>query len=658
MIKLLIDGSEVHLAADISLEFYDRNPFFTSEGQHTLDIDISLADPVNAVIYNAMHRIDVTGRPQNRQAILYCEKGVIIKGTEIILEIDERNAKIQIVSGNSEFNFLIGGDRYLRDLDLGDTGVISVEDAKRSLYSQYPDCDYVCTPVVVNPVFRDCGSNVMDDSAKIYNEINPNKDINNVSLVSNTTICPQPYLVAMVHRVAKALGYSITSDAIAANKELSRLIFVHGHKTTQYNKMVENWKVSDFISEVEHLCGVSFIIDNNYKEIVIANLANYYDSVSTEEISARDVIGDINKKFDQDVPDDLVYHNIEYNFPNTDIYKFYALKPDFAKRITYEYCQRQPPQPPYAPSAYYWLYNVWYKIFDGNTAYFKEPDDQRTLPQCVFDSFHSMKAYYETNYFDPSASLFLYIPLEFPFVIRNIYGEVGKNALDVRLCMVDQFGPRVDERYEDKMTLDIVPVEIVFSKYKVNYYNYPMPIAENGDGDVGTIVDADSDKGVAQRIVDGESSEPSAKDNMFVGFYMGVSRFDVNYTERGTDKPAVPTVINSRLLMLIEPRYPWKDNTERASYWQKQNVMYVSASGRFDLSINSTNGMYNTYWKIPQQLDLNTVYVIRFRSLQRRDARHLFNIGGRKFYCQQLKYEVVGGRLSDVIEGTFYPLKG
>ena len=65
MIKLLIDGSEVHLAADISLEFYDRNPFFTSEGQHTLDIDISLDDPRNAVIYNAIHRIDIAKHPQN-----------------------------------------------------------------------------------------------------------------------------------------------------------------------------------------------------------------------------------------------------------------------------------------------------------------------------------------------------------------------------------------------------------------------------------------------------------------------------------------------------------------------------------------------------------------------------------------------------------------
>lgn len=32
MIKLMIDGERVNLAADLSLEFYDRNPFFTSEG--------------------------------------------------------------------------------------------------------------------------------------------------------------------------------------------------------------------------------------------------------------------------------------------------------------------------------------------------------------------------------------------------------------------------------------------------------------------------------------------------------------------------------------------------------------------------------------------------------------------------------------------------
>ncbi|WP_288965608.1 hypothetical protein [uncultured Prevotella sp.] len=48
--------------------------------------------------------------------------------------------------------------------------------------------------------------------------------------------------------------------------------------------------------------------------------------------------------------------------------------------------------------------------------------------------------------------------------------------------------------------------------------------------------------------------------------------------------------------------------------------------------------------------------MIKFRSFKLRDARRIFNICNRRFYCQQLKHEVVNGRLSDVIEGTFYPL--
>lgn len=119
MIKLMIDGERVNLAADLSLEFYDRNPFFTSEGQHTLDIDISLADPQNSRIYNNMHRIDVAKRPIGRSAVLYYEKGVIISGKEVVLEIDSRIVKIQIVAGNSEFNYIAGSDKRLRELDLG-----------------------------------------------------------------------------------------------------------------------------------------------------------------------------------------------------------------------------------------------------------------------------------------------------------------------------------------------------------------------------------------------------------------------------------------------------------------------------------------------------------------------------------------------------------
>ena len=35
-------------------------------------------------------------------------------------------------------------------------------------------------------------------------------------------------------------------------------------------------------------------------------------------------MGDIEKKYDQDPPEDITYHNVSYKFPSTDIYKYYA----------------------------------------------------------------------------------------------------------------------------------------------------------------------------------------------------------------------------------------------------------------------------------------------------------------------------------------------
>lgn len=605
MIKLLIDGSEVRLAADISLEFYDRNPFFTSEGQHTLDIDISLDDPHNARIYRAMHRLDVTARPENRQAVLYCEKGVIIRGTEIILEIDERSAKIQIVSGNSEFNFLAGSDKYLHDLDLGEIDNLTAEEARRSLYSHYPDSEYVCTPVVAKASIRNGIGNMLQSSSTIYNEVDEVAKATTVNFKSGTTLCPQPYLATVIARVLKALGYTRSYDAIAGSPELSRLILVHGYQTTKYSEMLENWTVSDFISEVEHLCGVCLVVDN------------------------------------------LVYHNVAYKFPSTSIYKFYALDSDFARRIEYVDCPDRLPQ---YRNDYASLYNIWYKISGDNTDFYKTDDD---APDSVVASYHSMVAYYDRSFHWSADTPGRRIPLEFPFIVRSIVKKGSNSGVSkcTRLGMVNQFGPRIDENSDDKMELRIVPVENVFCRLH-DYYSYPLPVIENGDGDVGNITDDDEGKGVAERLVQGESTERSANDNMYVGFYMGVSKFGCCGEERGDKYPVVPVTINSRLQMRSLP-----SGTLGYKFWNMQEVKYMDVNGNFDLSINSEHGMYNTYWQLPQQLDLTTVYVIKFRSLQRRDARHIFNIGGRKFYCQQLKYQVVGGRLSDIIEGTFYPLK-
>lgn len=127
MTRLFIEGREVALPSDLVLDFYSQNPFFTKNGDYTFDMDIDLAHPNNRLIYQSINRLDVTKRPTNRSAVLMCGPMEIIRGTEVILSIEDNIAKIQIVGGNSELNYLSGGEQTLRQLDLGNVTVSSSE---------------------------------------------------------------------------------------------------------------------------------------------------------------------------------------------------------------------------------------------------------------------------------------------------------------------------------------------------------------------------------------------------------------------------------------------------------------------------------------------------------------------------------------------------
>ena len=635
MIKLMIDGERVNLAADLSLEFYNRNPFFTSEGQHTLDIDISLADPQNARIYKSMHRIDVGSRPENRSAILYYEKGVIISGTEVILEIDSKMVKIQIVAGNSEFNFIAGSDKRLHELDLGSIPSIDEATALASMQGSYPQWDYVCTPVCAKVTFRIRPENVMHsgfgtyNNSTICNEIEYAEDVASMRYKKNTRLCPQPYIAAVVRKVLAALGYTLTYDYLASHKELSRLVIVHAHDTLYYNRMVENWTVEEFLAQVENLCAVCFVVDNFTKEVSIMNSADYYKTAETETIRYDNVIGGINKQYDQDPPDNVAYRNVSYKFPSTNLYKFASIDPELMDKLQTVWCM-------YGHASYDWqtksLYDIYLKIV-GDSSF----ENSSTTPQAVKDVFNKNTIYrFIPGLIDGNK-------YEYPFVLARC---VDNYAL---LKMINQFGPRIDENSNDNMELNLVPAEQVWCFRSKNSTGgadslmYPLPLAENTDSDNASSTE-DNIQGVMDKIYDGEKAE-SVSDTMFIAFYLGIR------PDLGGQTAVTPLCVNSRLL-----QYSASHLYTDSRFWGNQKLYYIDIDGNFDLSINGTDGMYNTYWKNQLDVDFSEVYIVKFRSVQLRDARRIFNICNRKFYCQQLKYEVVNGQLSDIIEGSFYPV--
>lgn len=633
MVQLLIDGKRVNLSSDTSFEFYDRNPLFSKEGQHTLDIDIDLGDPVNANIYKNMYRIDVLRRPSGRSAVLFSERGVIIRGTEVVLQVDDRVAKIQLVAGNSELNYLSGGDSYIKDLDLGEITNLDITTATQSLQGTYPTWDYVCAPVCTQTqFFGDIMPFINHYEASLMNEME-RKSQNVIGLKDNTTLCPQPYLAAMVRKVITALGYTFSYNFIETDASLKKIILVNGYHSVKYNEMVPNWKVDEFLSEVEKFTGCIIVANQIEKTVQIIQANAFYQNAGYETVDADDVIGEIDKKFNEDAPEGVFYHNVRYKFPDSEIYRYWDVDREFINSLRIQQCPNLGSRVQHS-RFFYFLIDIWTAINNGNIP---AHECGLTVPGKVKEEYNKMIAYEDLGM--PALGTY--------FVLRN----AGTRTSSLR--RLNYYGARHDDRTEDTMELRIVPAEIVWDadfNWGDQQWQQPYLLARNADT-VTTVTSENEEKGLNELIAD-DSERQNNADVMYAAFYLGYKDNNYSYEKRYQilSPTAVPSNEVERFYSGIIP-YGWD------GWWELQEIVSFGEP-QCCMSINATNGMYNTFWKNNLNVNFTQPYTIRFRNTRNRDARNIFVIANKKFYCQQLKYNIDGGKVSEVVEGTFFPLIG
>lgn len=321
MTRLFIDKQEVALTSDFQLDFYSQNPFFTKNGDYTYDLDIDLNHPGNRKIYQSINRFDVTGHPTNRSALLLSGPNVIVDGTEVILSIEDNIAKIQLVSGNSELNYLYAGDTTIRQLSLGS---LSLNAEYNNLNKFYPDVTHVCCPVISQK-----GNYKIDDSSqktdKIFNELEwDTRD--GFNFKSGTTMVPQPFLLYCIDKIIEAMGYSIEENVLKDDELAKRLIIIHGiQSSTNINRILPDWKVDEFITEVEKLFNVIFLVNQFTRKIKIARMKSFYQNSKMIEISNNDLVEEVQKNYDQEESLYITYDNIKYNLPSSRWYKYQNL---------------------------------------------------------------------------------------------------------------------------------------------------------------------------------------------------------------------------------------------------------------------------------------------------------------------------------------------
>ena len=333
MTKLIIAGKEVHLSADFTIDYYVYNPFFDRKGEFTYDIDINLKDADNAKLYAHLNRWNSNSKPKNRSAELWVDENCIVRGTEVVLSTDGDKVKIQIVAGNSELNYLVvSSDLTIRDLDLGLCDM-SVEAALDSLWHSGADRDVVFPPIArVQRQFA-VGWFVNEDIAAgmFYNNLlrpghnegsNTPRNDYNLSFASRNNLRPQPYLAAIVERVVRALGYNVSYNYLRHEHVFSKVYIVNAVQTANYNEMVPNWKVNDFIDEVEKWCNVVFLVDNANKSCRIISASDFYSSAGEVNIGKDNIRDSFERKYEEEVSANISYRNISYEMPNSAWHKY------------------------------------------------------------------------------------------------------------------------------------------------------------------------------------------------------------------------------------------------------------------------------------------------------------------------------------------------
>lgn len=597
MTRLYINGEEVSLMQDFECDFYTRNPFFTKDGDFTYDIDVDLRDARSRHIYSYINRSDVTHRPEGRKAVLISDANVIVSGKEIVLSVDSDIAKIQIVSDNSELNYLYTGKQTLRQLNIGSMVRQTYEENNLDYY--YPRVDHVCCTVCANIGTGDRNPWLDQKTAVLYND-HENDTSNGVKFKRDSDIVLQPFLLTCIEKVINALGYQMGENVLAHDEFACRLIVVNGLHTEDLSKILPNWEVSEFITEVEKFFNVIFLLNSKLNTVSIVSLRDFYKTNDVTEIPSDDVLDDNEVVFDQSESLYISYNNVSYKLGSSTWYKYQSLEDELKAK-----CNRK--VLPFADIVKTVLRDYPWTIFEESS---KHCD-----------------------------------------IVKTMFHNDEFNSYEI----VDELRPLVDEKSENNCELKIIPAETIGRLGNIKklvaggnrayegWLTSIIPVVAN--------VKRNEEQQFAYKAIENGVTmvEDTVDSNIYVSLYLGLVPYMYAPDRDSRDNDIQPGITKYRAPMAIAQPYHvcWSFIGRNATLYQ------LSKS---DMTLSIVHGMSDRYYKGNIQVDTKTERVFRFKSNKILDPKNIFLIRNKRYYCKELHYLVRADGLDPIVEGTFYLL--
>lgn len=587
MTELMIDGYSVVLPGNISFPIKTENPFLTKNGEYTYDITLSLNNDTNRRIFKHINRINGNDYPTEWKAILIADSRVILNGKAIFISNTDTEISIQLVSGNSELNFLIGGDRLISSLDLGSIPSLTKEICNKSLSGSFPEWGYVVTPIWCNKVYNDYTIDIWNDIWEVSDMI------------------PQPYLAYYAEAIPKALGYEIAENVLKTKIGIhNNLYILNLTSSLDYKDYIPGWSVNDFISEIEKLLNILFVVDKNSKSVKILDAANLFDFAKHSAIIKS--IDNYNIEFIEDNKLSVDYSSIAYNFPEKEYYKFMNITPS-----TYK------------------------------TAVVIDIASLKFLQDFFKDHIHEL---YNNNV--------IYHTLD-----RDLYYVVDKNRAGDgyyyrEVNVFKSININKDDE-EPKTLLKIIPAQVIPVDYTypaiTSGESYDMwgttqvPIYSNNDPSA----DIESKNGILKRIKSGIKKE-TASENIEVAVFFGKHKL---LNRQGN-------------YLLTTPLYPLSCTDYKIEF--VETIIGLLSDGWIDsfgynsnytLRLTGKWGRYENIYSKNPLIEAARKYEFTFKVNSILDPRSIFIIKNKSFICQEIEYEMTKSGIGKIAKGIFYPYK-
>lgn len=633
MTQLFIAGMEAVLPENFKCKSVIENPLFTKASDYTLDITLSLENPINARIYKHINRINSLSRFESREAMLVSDNEVVIKGIEILLSYTNKEVSIQIAAGNSSLNYLIGNDIELRSLNLGEA-VINKSTITSNLELDYPAVDFQLLPFF-DPDTEFLGNRYTYKKTGDWLDLKYAYDGNTDVIVYNffyglqghptmkgfdwsriyinyENYRPQPFLGAIIRRIFEALGYTIENQI--DNHDIYKYMYiVHAYDTLKFAEMLPNWTVQEFLEEVENLFDCTVIVDNNKMH---ARLVFNHSFYTNNEINL--VMLD---EFEVELEDsDEMMHNeknIEYNLPDSEYYSMQNL-PDNITRDKL--------------------------IFPGGGS--TELQRLNTLTNTIMNTTHKMVQ--QRGYQIYSTQDFL----------LTEYLRDGK----IVPAIINDYKPLKNRDSESiDVSLNIIPAEFDIKKYFIReaasfeekyYMLLQIPIARcvetpaiSGKEDGQTIYPLVQDYIENNDLLINEDKSQEARSSMQVAFYKSNVKTGVNEGSGTILFQSMPTPYVRGILETPV--------TQTKEFWP--TFYYFNSRLVNPLSLQFLN---EEIYSKGENIDRTKIYKIKFVNDSKiLDAKNIYIIGNRKFYCRKLERVISNTGFDEIIEGEFYAEK-